>query len=287
MAATGKKQGYGIDGAARACTATNILVVLLIGLSAYLAFYISKQNALLQGGIVSHFQNLCMEAALKNDILPIIAPQQAQLALLGKASLGVFAVMAACVGFGALFILPPAFAHMRKQKSQIGQLASSDALTGLYTRAALMKTARLLMGGALRNKHPLSVLAIDIGGMRAINDAKGRGAGDAAIKAIATALEQELRNSDAVGRVGGQEFAVFLMSTDVRGAAYVAEKVRKTVEDMPFAVDGRTFLLRVSIGTAEMLPAHKTPDALLQTAELALQEAKKNGGNRVTMAQVS
>lgn len=175
----------------------------------------------------------------------------------------------------------PAAQYIKTLLEHIDHVAATDTLTGLYNRVMLFKVTAMLISGAKRHKQELAVLAIDIDELQKINDAHGRAAGDGAIKAVAGTLGQVLRNSDVMGRVAGQEFAIFLPATDEYRASLVAEKLRAAVEDTPFAVKEQVVMLRVSVGVAEIQPQHKNSDDMLRAAETALRNAKETGRNKV------
>ena len=175
----------------------------------------------------------------------------------------------------------PAAQYIKTLLEHIDHVAATDTLTGLYNRVMLFKVTAMLISGAKRHKQELAVLAIDIDELQKINDAHGRAAGDGAIKAVAATLGQVLRNSDVMGRVAGQEFAIFLPATDEYRASLVAEKLRVAVEETHFAVKEHMIMLRVCIGVAEIQPHHKNSDDMLRAAETALRNAKETGRNKV------
>ncbi len=211
------------------------------------------------------------------------AAKQKEIALYTNAAFALLGLMLAIALYQAYILFNPAMRYIVRLMEHIEHMAATDPLTGFYNRAMLFKVAGTLISGAKRHKHDLAVLAADIDNFKAINEAHGRASGDSAIKAVAAVLKEVLRTSDVVGRVAGQEFGIFLPSTDEYRAALVAEKLRAAVEDMPFSVKGAQVFLRISIGVAEMQGHHKNPDDILRAAETALARAKDEGRNRIVM----
>ncbi len=213
-----------------------------------------------------------------------IAQAQKEIDLLSKIGLGLYAAMLALVFYQMTSLVAPAMAHIKAQRDHLEHMGSTDMLTGFYNRAMLFKVVSTLISGAKRHKQPLAVLAVDIDDFKMINDKYGRAAGDAAIKKVGLALNEVLRTSDVMGRVGGQEFGVFLPSTDEYRATFVAEKLRAAIENLQFSIKDAVVLLRVSIGVADLQPNHKSTDDMLRAAEAALQIAKDAGRNKVATA---
>lgn len=219
-----------------------------------------------------------------NEIGYYTAAKQKELDMFTYILYGVLGVMGLIMLFEAFILLHPAVRYIVKLLDHIDHMAATDSLTGFYNRSMLFKVVATVISGAKRHKHELAVLAADIDNFKSVNEAHGRAAGDAAIRAVANKFKEILRTSDVVGRVAGQEFGIFLPNTDEYRASLVAEKLRAAVEDMPFAVKDKTVFLRVSIGAAEMQAHHKNPDDILRAAEAALARAKEMGRNKVVTA---
>jgi len=159
---------------------------------------------------------------------------------------------------------------------------STDALTGVMTRRAFTEQADREIARAGRYGSPLSCALIDVDYFKSINDTCGHGIGDQVLKHLASICSKELRTSDCIGRIGGEEFAILLPETGLRTATEVVERLRKIIASTPFdAGGGRMIWLTASIGVAENSEATKTFDGLLSNADLAMYDAKKNGRNRV------
>ncbi|MDP2204719.1 MAG: GGDEF domain-containing protein [Alphaproteobacteria bacterium] len=195
-------------------------------------------------------------------------------------SYGLYALMLVLLAWQAMSLVMPALNQLSQMRAYLHNLAAADALTGLYNRSMLFKVVGMLISSARRHKQELAVLSVNVDGVQKINDKHGRGGGDLAIRVIADTISEQLRTSDVVGRVGGDEFALFLPSTDEYRASVVAEKIRIAVEAIPFSIGDSNIVLTISIGVADIQPHHKSPDDMLRAAEYALRQAKLAGRNR-------
>lgn len=160
--------------------------------------------------------------------------------------------------------------------------ASTDALTGVMSRRAFNAQADREIARANRYGSPLSCALVDADRFKSINDTYGHGVGDLALKHLASICSKELRTSDCVGRVGGEEFAIMLPETDLGTALEVAERLRKVIASTPLdAGDGRMIGLTASVGVAAYSETTKSFDGLLSNADFAMYDAKNSGRNRV------
>lgn len=162
-------------------------------------------------------------------------------------------------------------------------LATSDPLTGIANRRKLLEVGENEVQRATRFGHPLSLLIIDIDHFKLINDTWGHMAGDHVICAVAEACERSIRNHiDAVGRIGGEEFAIVLPETDFGSANDLAERLRLAIAELDIHLgDGELTRTTISIGVAALSPACNTFNALLLHADRALYQAKDTGRNCV------
>jgi diguanylate cyclase (GGDEF)-like protein len=161
---------------------------------------------------------------------------------------------------------------------QMKAMAETDHLTGLANRAAFLAAAE-----HLQSQQPGRILVIDLDHFKAINDTHGHAVGDRVLCGIAQTLLRCARIDDLVGRIGGEEFAIFLPGADDKAAAARAEGIRTGIEQvMVFDVDGCPIPITASIGISGQ---HSTslPDAV-QAADMAMYRAKRAGRNRVRMA---
>lgn len=169
------------------------------------------------------------------------------------------------------------------------KLATRDGLTGLANRRCFDETLNAEWQRALRQRQPLSLLMVDVDNFKAYNDANGHLGGDECLKRIATAVASEMRANDLVARYGGEEFAVILPNQSLKGAAIVAERIRRRVEQLRVplygtAGPGATRHVTVSIGAATAI-AGPDNDAsqLVAIADAALYRAKHLGRNRISL----
>jgi two-component system cell cycle response regulator len=131
----------------------------------------------------------------------------------------------------------------------------------------------------------LAVLMVDVDHFKSVNDRFGHASGDRALRLIADSLRLNTRVFDSVARYGGEEFVVVMPATGPAEAAVAAERLRSAVETIDFnTLDVKHIPLSISVGVACAPSATDTPELLLQAADIALYDAKRNGRNRVEMA---
>jgi diguanylate cyclase (GGDEF)-like protein len=167
------------------------------------------------------------------------------------------------------------------------QLATRDGLTGLANRRCFDDTLLAEWTRAMRAGQPLSLLMVDVDHFKAYNDANGHLGGDECLKRIAESVQGEMRANDLVARYGGEEFAVILPNQSLKGAAIVAERIRRRVERLQvpaMAAHGQaaTRQVTVSIGAATALASNEhSASELVAIADAALYRAKHLGRNRI------
>ena len=125
-----------------------------------------------------------------------------------------------------------------------------DALTGVLNRRATMDVVARERQRAQRHGHPVSVLFVDVDAFKQINDRFGHATGDRALVVLADTLTRAVRASDAVGRVGGDEFLIVLPHTDLEAAGHLAGRIESMVAATPVTTDSVTLPLRVTIGAS-------------------------------------
>ena len=158
-----------------------------------------------------------------------------------------------------------------------------DGLTGLLNRRAMEETLSSQVQRSRRTGEPFAVLMLDLDHFKDINDRHGHAAGDRALKHAAAAIKAELREVDAVGRFGGEEFLVLMPGATVETARPVAERVRTAVVADAPRVDGATLLLSASIGIAQWREPAEEPSRLVMRADAALYQAKLRGRDCVVV----
>lgn len=167
------------------------------------------------------------------------------------------------------------------------RLATVDALTGLMNRRAVTHALEHEIERARRYGHALCIALLDVDQFKMINDRYGHVTGDAVLSALGGLLTATARKTDIAARWGGEEFVVALTSSNLRGAAAFAERLRAAVEALIVKdAEGAPVPITASIGLAEYQPGD-TLDALVDRADRAMYQAKSTGRNRVVLAQTS
>lgn len=167
--------------------------------------------------------------------------------------------------------------QLAQANRELEVLSVTDKLTALFNRVKLDRVLTAELARAHRYGSALSVVMLDIDHFKVVNDPFGHNIGDDVLVDIADTLRVSVRNSDTVGRWGGEEFLVILPSTDLDQAGAVAEKVRGRVADLKLPTVGK---VTVSLGVAEY-QAGDTEQQLVARADIALYAAKEGGRNRV------
>lgn len=170
--------------------------------------------------------------------------------------------------------------------SQLRLLAATDSLTGLINRRAFDATLASRFEEAAEADLPVSVLMVDVDNFKAFNDLYGHLKGDDCLKIVAQCLEEAVRNTDIVGRFGGEEFVALLPGASADQARQVAERLRVSVAERAIPhTASPTAVVTVSVGVACRSPDSQVPTAamLLERADQALYAAKHDGKDRVTL----
>ena len=170
--------------------------------------------------------------------------------------------------------------ELKEQQSALERLATTDSLTGLPNRRRLEEASKLYMSRVKRHGEKLSVVIIDVDKFKSVNDTHGHQVGDLVLSGVAEVLDGAVRESDFVGRCGGEEFMVLCPATRLADAQVVAEKLRTAIAAHDFPVVGQK---TASFGVAE-LAYGETLDQAVERADGALYRAKENGRNRVEVA---
>ncbi len=211
----------------------------------------------------------------------------------GAATLGTIVVGAAgrnafdheaCRRLDALATLAAGALGRALALAQVSALATQDGLTGLFNRRHTDDLSRRAFLEARRYERPLAVIVTDVDHFKKVNDTHGHAAGDEVLKAIARTLQQAARETDIVGRYGGEEFVIVCPNTDATGARELAERVRRTIERTPIETSAGPLQVTLSLGVCGF-PLHgDTLESLVASGDEALYEAKRAGRNRVVLA---
>ncbi len=173
-------------------------------------------------------------------------------------------------------------AQLEEMIIQVETASITDPLTGLFNRRYLLKKIEDEVIRVKRFVKPFALILSDIDHFKKINDSYGHQCGDYVLKHISVVLQSILREQDTQGRWGGEEFLTFLPQTDQAGAAILAEKIRKAVEQEVFEYEGNAIRLTMTFGIAEYASG-KTVDMIINEADLAMYAGKNNGRNRVAL----
>jgi two-component system cell cycle response regulator len=167
--------------------------------------------------------------------------------------------------------------QLKALNQRLQSLAVTDGLTGLHNHRAFQDYLEEQFQTAMRNKQPLALILMDVDHFKQYNDTYGHQAGDEVLRQVAQILQANVREGDFVARYGGEEFVVVLPRTDSESAVAVAERLRRAVESAEWQLRPVTG----SFGVASIRPDMETRQELIEAADQALYQAKKNGRNRV------
>ena len=175
----------------------------------------------------------------------------------------------------------------RRIDKELQASATTDSLTDLPNRRQFLARLReeFLRVQRLDNQQS-SVLMLDLDLFKEVNDTYGHAAGDAVLRHFAQQMRNAIRKIDTAGRLGGEEFAVIMPGADSVAARASAERLREIVAKTPLVQDGETIPLTVSIGVATIEPCDRNDGTTLIRADGALYRAKRNGRNRVEVAEI-
>ncbi|HEX5102826.1 MAG TPA: diguanylate cyclase [Pirellulaceae bacterium] len=169
----------------------------------------------------------------------------------------------------------------RRLLAELERQARHDALTGLLNRRSLLAELEREWSRSNRTGEPLSCVMLDLDYFKRINDNHGHTAGDSVLQTVAAAIRTECRQSDLVGRYGGEEFCIVLPATSQELAMAWAERIRWRLANTPLQFGGEPVAVTASLGVAERTPATPKPQALVERADQALRLAKQLGRDRV------
>ena len=172
-------------------------------------------------------------------------------------------------------------AERRRLETQLKEMARTDELTGVYTRRRFFELAAQEMRRTRREHMPLAVCMLDLDGFKEVNDTHGHAVGDRVLRGVARRCREALRESDIIGRFGGEEFTVMLPGTDLEGACALAERLREHVATMEISALPTAIRPTVTVGVATVNEDDPSVDAALQRADRALYRGKAEGRNRV------
>jgi diguanylate cyclase (GGDEF)-like protein len=177
------------------------------------------------------------------------------------------------------------YAHDITEREEIrrefARLASHDSLTGLINRREMELHLETLIADAKANQSEHSFLYFDLDQFKVVNDTCGHVAGDEMLRQIAAVLKENVRESDKLGRLGGDEFGLLLRSCSLVRAEKIAENLREIVEKFRFVWKNKTFNVGASLGVVQISSHSGNLSSVLSAADTACYIAKEAGRNRV------
>jgi len=176
--------------------------------------------------------------------------------------------------------------RLKEDVESLRHEAMTDALTGVANRKLFDEEIRMSLAESLDRKVPLSLLMIDIDHFKAFNDTHGHQVGDQVLRFVARILKSCVRGEDLTARYGGEEFAIILRDTELPGGVKAGDNIRNAVSKKSVVnrATGKSLgTITVSIGIAQFEPGESVED-LIERADEALYQAKRNGRNRVECA---
>ncbi|MDO6823313.1 sensor domain-containing diguanylate cyclase [Marinobacter sp. 1_MG-2023] len=170
---------------------------------------------------------------------------------------------------------------LERANEQLAKLSMTDRLTGLLNRGTWENLVDAEFERYRRYNQATSLVMFDIDFFKKVNDSYGHLVGDEVIKHAATTAKNNLRQSDSIGRYGGEEFGIILPETDVEGARIICERIRESINDSVVQTTIAPIRYTVSVGIAQLDHAAKSYMEWMQQADEALYAAKNGGRNRV------
>ena len=167
-------------------------------------------------------------------------------------------------------------------EQELRLLAYHDPLTGLHNRRYFFNQFDAELNRCRRYSHDVSLILLDIDRFKSFNDTYGHDFGDKVLVDVANVLQETVRDSDLVARVGGEEFAILVLEADLNVAAELAERVRVAVMEMELRTGNQHKLaVTISLGLSQIINTDESPGEAYQRADKALYQAKRSGRNRV------
>lgn len=178
-------------------------------------------------------------------------------------------------------------AARQQAEQQLRHLSETDPLTGLANRRTFDQQLQTEFQRFLRYRHPFSVVMIDIDWFKSINDTYGHSAGDHVLTGFAARLRDQIRSTDFLARIGGEEFSILMPETNPQEAKNRAEQLQQMITETPFPLAGMSdtpLMITASFGISCAADHDRVADAALIRADTALYKAKNNGRNRIELS---
>ena len=175
-------------------------------------------------------------------------------------------------------------AKRKELEKHLRNLADHDPLTGLLNRRSFVTRVDYEISRSRRYNSDLSYMIIDIDEFKLINDTYGHQIGDEVLKGFSKKVLSVLRETDFIGRIGGEEFAIALPDTSANSASIMAERIRKQLAEYDVCYKDQIINFTVSIGVSNFLPTEENVQEVYSRADSALYQAKNSGRNKVCVA---
>ncbi len=173
---------------------------------------------------------------------------------------------------------------LEQTSSQLRRMSITDRHTGMYVHNYIMERLEEEIRRAQRYAYPLSCLFLDIDNFKQLNDTYGHLFGDEVLSRVSTVMSAKVRDTDVLGRYGGDELLVILPHTDPERALEVAERIRTSIQSLPLtASSGESVQVTVSIGLYSVTGNQMRSRELIDLADHALRQAKQLGKNRTVV----
>lgn len=172
---------------------------------------------------------------------------------------------------------------VKERTKEIELLSKTDALTGLWNRGYLEEMLELEFKRSRRYGHTLAIVVIDLDHFKKINDTYGHMGGDEVLREVSRRLKGCMRETDFIGRYGGEEIVVILAETSAENAVETADKIRTKVEEAPVSFNDLAIPVTASLGLSLMRDEHANYEEIFSEADEALYVSKKEGRNRVSL----
>ena len=174
--------------------------------------------------------------------------------------------------------------ELKRNQRKLAELAWTDSLTGVLNRGRFFDLVSAEINRVQRNNGSACILAIDIDKFKRINDNYGHAAGDKVLKELSSRWTETLRDYDFIGRLGGEEFVIYLPDTDLEAADIIAERLRSVTSMKPVYFRENAISVTISIGIAIFSQNLASLEKMISAADTALYAAKNTGRNRVCQA---
>lgn len=175
--------------------------------------------------------------------------------------------------------------QLQEARDELSVLAKTDTLTGLYNRGYWEHRFMQEFSRFARTRQTPTLMMLDIDHFKRVNDSYGHSAGDEIIRMLANLITRQVRTTDIIGRLGGEEFGVILVDTTAEHSAVLANRIRQEIQDTTTRIDGNDIRVTASFGIAELNDQYEDHKHWYTTADRGLYDSKAANRNTVTVKQ--